>query len=332
VRVLPVSFASRYRTRQIRRERNLDMLATLRIRNLALVADLTLEFPSGLVAVTGETGTGKSVILGALHLLLGERAERTLIRAGADTCSVEAVFDVTRLGEGFRNCLTEHGLDPGEDGQLVLRRSFTAAGANRQFVNGTPTTLTILGYVGNWLVDMHGPHEHQSLLQPAQQLAILDAFGSLQPQVEVFRQLAGRRRVLQAQKTALIVDDRTYAQQIDLLRFQVQEITAAGLRPGEDADLEQDHQRAANAARLLQLAQAALGLLDGDAPVATYTAAIGRMLQGWNVSTRPPPAGIIAGSVVSAHDLRADLTRYPAASKPIPPPANSRSVSTCCTA
>ena len=289
------------------------MLATLRIRNLALVADLTLEFPPGLVAVTGETGAGKSVILGALHLLLGERAERTLIRAGADTCSVEAVFHVARLGEGFHACLAEHGLEPCEDGQLALRRSFTAAGANRQFVNGTPTTLAVLDDVGNWLVDMHGPHEHQSLLQPARQLAILDAFGGLPPQVEAWRQLAGRRRTLQAGKAALVVDDRTYAQQLDLLRFQVREIADARLRPGEDTGLEQDHQRAANAARLLQLGQAALGLLDGDEPsVANQTAAVGRLLQ--ELQRLDPAAANLeslhAQAVSALRDLQGDLARY----------------------
>lgn len=256
------------------------MLATLRIRNLALVADLTLEFPPGLVVVTGETGAGKSVILGAINLLLGERAERTLIRAGADTCSVEAVFDAAHLGEGFRACLVEQGIEPCEDGQLVLRRSFTAAGTNRQFVNGTPTTLVVLSRIGDWLVDMHGPHEHQSLLQPARQLALLDAFGGLAPRVAAFRELAARRRAIATEKAALVVDDRTYRQQLDLLRFQVHEITTAALKPGEDAVLEQDYQRAANAVRLLQLGQAGLGLLDGDDPsLSSQSAALARLLQ-----------------------------------------------------
>ena len=289
------------------------MLATLRIRNLALVADLTLEFPPGLVVVTGETGAGKSVILGALHLLLGERAERALIRAGADTCSVEAVFDAGRLGEGFRACLAEHGLEACEDGQLVLRRSFTAAGTNRQFVNGTPTTLAVLGDVGDWLVDMHGPHEHQSLLQPARQRAILDAFGGLGPQVEAFGQLAGRRRTLQAEKAALVVDERTYTQQLELLRFQVQEIATARLRPGEDAGLEQDHRRAANAVRLLQLGQAALGLLDGEeSSITNQTAAVGRMLaELQRLDPVTATLGALQAQAVGAlHELQGDLSRY----------------------
>src|SRR5471030_1468216 len=138
------------------------MLTTLRIKNLALVDDLTLELQPGCNAITGETGAGKSIIIGALNLVLGERADRTLIRSGSDSCSVEAVFDVTNLhvnqrtailprpakrGEGEKNkgqssleiFLEENGLEPCHENQLVLKRTFTNAGTNRQFVNGSPT-------------------------------------------------------------------------------------------------------------------------------------------------------------------------------------------------
>lgn len=289
------------------------MLATLRIRNLALVADLTLEFPPGLVAVTGETGAGKSVILGALNLVLGERADRTLIRAGTDTCTVEAAFDVAGLGAGFRTCLADHGIEPCEQDQLLLKRSFTTTGANRQFVNGTPATLGILGDVGNWLVDMHGPHDHQSLLQPARQLAILDAFGGLRPQVEAFGECVRQRRGLLGERSGLLVDEASYAAQLDLLRFQVQEITGANLRPGEDVELEQEHQRAANAARLLQLGQAAAGLLDGEEPsVSSQVGAVGRLLQ----ELERLDAGAAALGQVQAQaasllqELETELVRY----------------------
>ncbi len=289
------------------------MLATLRIRNLALVADLTLEFSPGLIAVTGETGAGKSVILGALHLVLGERAERTLIRAGTDACTVEAVFDTRALGAGFRACLADNGLEPCEDHQLLLKRTFTAGGANRQFVNGSPTSLAVLAQVGDWLVDMHGPHEHQSLLQPARQLAILDAFGRLGPQVQAFGERAAQRRALVAAKASLVVDERTYAQQLDLLRFQVHEISTANLRSGEDLELEQDHQRVHNAARLVQLGQAALALLDGDEPsISVQTGALGRILADLQrVDPAAAPLGSGLEHAVSAlRDLQTELSRY----------------------
>src|SRR5512133_2256168 len=116
------------------------MLTTLRIRNLALVADLTLELQPGCNVITGETGAGKSILIGALNLVLGERADRTLIRTGSDSCSVEAVFDVSKLRAPLKSFLEENGLEPCEENQLVLKRVFTSAGANRQFVNGSPTT------------------------------------------------------------------------------------------------------------------------------------------------------------------------------------------------
>src|SRR3984957_19904248 len=202
------------------------MLTTLRIKNLALVADLTLELEAGYNAITGETGAGKSIIIGALNLVLGERADRTLIRSGSDSCSVEAVFEAGKLKASLKSFLDENGLEPCEDNQLVLKRTFTNAGTNRQFINGSPTTLGVLAALGEWLVDMHGPHDHQSLLHAGKQLAILDAFGDLQERREAFAGLVRRRGALEEEKSALIIDEKTYAQQLDLLRFQVNEITA----------------------------------------------------------------------------------------------------------
>jgi DNA repair protein RecN (Recombination protein N) len=256
------------------------MLTTLRIKNLALVADLTLELQPGFNVITGETGAGKSILIGALNLVLGERADRTIIRSGCDSCSVEAVFDISRLKGPIKSFHDENGLEPCEDNQLVLKRSFTAAGSNRQFINGSPTTLNILSSLGEWLVDIHGPHEHQSLLHPARQLAILDAFGGLDAEREAFGELVQRRAELEAEKAALIVDEQTYAQQLDLLRFQVNEIGAARLNPEEDGQVEQDFRRASNAAKLLQLGQAALDLLSqNEGSMLSQAGAVGRKLQ-----------------------------------------------------
>src|SRR6185369_8370136 len=191
------------------------MLTTLRIKNLALVADLTLELESGYNVITGETGAGKSILIGALNLVLGERADRTLIRSGSDACLVEAVFEVGRLRGPLGSFLEESGLEPCEEDRLVLKRTFTATGANRQFVNGSPATLQALARIGEWLVDIHGPHDHQSLLHPARQLAILDAFGGLQKERDAFGELIHRRAALVAGKAALVVDEKTYAQQLD---------------------------------------------------------------------------------------------------------------------
>ncbi|TAL05665.1 MAG: DNA repair protein RecN [Verrucomicrobia bacterium] len=289
------------------------MLTTLRIKNLALVADLTLELQPGCNVVTGETGAGKSIIIGALNLVLGERADRTLIRSGSDACSVEAVFDVAKLRAPLKSFLEENGLEPCEDHQLVLKRTFTSAGTNRQFVNGSPTTLNVLASIGEWLVDMHGPHDHQSLLHPAKQLTILDAFGGLDKEREAFGEIVRRRAVLENEKSALIVDERTYAQQLDLLRFQVQEIEAARFQPDEDERITQEHNRASNAARLLQLSHAALDLLsENESSVLTQAGVVGRTLQ----ELQRVDAG--AGELTQVHEqavaamreLQAELSRY----------------------
>ena len=254
-------------------------MTTLRIKNLALVSDLMLELQPGCNVITGETGAGKSIILGALNLVLGERADRTLIRSGEESCSVEAVFDVKKLRAPLKNFLEENGLEPCEDSQLVLKRTFTSAGTNRQFINGSPTTLATLGSIGEWLVDMHGPHDHQSLLNAGKQLAILDAFGGLEKAREEFGGLISRRAALETEKSALIVDEKTYAQQLDLLRFQVQEISTARLQSGEDESVEAEFHRASNAAKLLQLSQASLDVLsESDNSLLTQSGAVGRLL------------------------------------------------------
>jgi DNA repair protein RecN (Recombination protein N) len=325
------------------------MLTTLRIKNLALVPDLTLELQPGCNVITGETGAGKSIIIGALNLVLGERADRSLIRTGSDSCSVEAVFDVSKLvvaqiprsrrrqsaqtspvesQRGLTSAATtpdddsrsqleaflaENGLEPCEENQLVLKRTFTAGGTNRQFVNGTATTLNVLAAIGEWLVDMHGPHDHQSLLHPARQLAILDAFGGLEKERAAFGELVQRRAALESEKSVLVVDEKTYVQQLDLLRFQVNEISGARLQPGEDQGVEEKFQRASNAAKLLQLCQAALDLLgENDASLLTQAGAVGRTLQ----ELQRVDAG--AGALVELHgqaasalrELQSELSRY----------------------
>ena len=289
------------------------MLTTLRIKNLALVADLTLELEPGYNVITGETGAGKSILIGALNLVLGERADRTLIRSGSDSCSVEAVFDVSKLKAPLDSFLDENGLEPCEDRQLVLKRTFTNAGANRQFVNGSPTTLNALATIGEWLVDIHGPHEHQSLLDTTRQLDLLDAFGKLEDERERFKSLLRKRAALESEKGALIIDEKTYAQQLDLLRFQVNEITAARLQTGEEEQVEQEHHRVSNGAKLLQLSQAALDLLsENDNSLLTRAGVIGRTLQELQRidSSAAPLVASHEQAISVLRDLQAELRHY----------------------
>jgi len=280
------------------------MLTTLRIKNLALVSDLTLELQPGCNAITGETGAGKSIILGALNLVLGERADRSLIRSGEESCLVEAVFDVRNLRALLKGFLEENGLEPCEENQLVLKRTFTNTGTNRQFINGSPTTLNTLATLGEWLVDMHGPHDHQSLLHPLKQLLILDAFGGLEKARQSFGELMRRRSLLENEKSVLIVDEKTYAQRLDLLRFQVDEISAARLQPDEDKSVEEEYNRASNAAKLLQLSQAALeALSESETSLLTQSGVIGRVL----AELQRVDAG--AANLVGLHTQFAELLR-----------------------
>ena len=303
------------------------MLTTLRIKNLALVSDLTLALQPGCNAITGETGAGKSIIIGALNLVLGGRADRSLIRAGEEICSVEAVFDVKNLrcsvrpvaetgratGATLPQFLEENGLEPCEDDQLVVKRTFTGAGTNRQFVNGSATTLATLAAIGECLVDMHGPQDHQSLLHPAKQLLILDAFGGLEKTREAFGELIRRRAGLADEKSALIVDENTYARQLDLLRFQAQEIYAARLQPGEDLAVEAEFERSRNGARLLQLSQAAIDALsESENSLLTQSGVIGRLLAELQRvdAAAAPLVALHAQSGEVLRDLQAELSRY----------------------
>ena len=289
------------------------MLTTLRIKNLALVSDLTLELQPGCNVITGETGAGKSIIIGALNLVLGERADRTLIRSGEESCSVEAVFDTKKLRAPLKNFLEENGLEPCEENQLVLKRNFSASGTNRQFINGSPTTLATLASIGEWLVDMHGPHDHQSLLHASKQLLILDAFGGLEKSREEFGELVRRRSVSENEKSALIVDEKTYVQQLDLLRFQVQEISAARLHPDEEQSVTEEFNRASNAAKLLQLSQTAIDALsENESSLLTQSGVIGRVLaelQRVDVGAENLVA-LHAQAGETLRELQTELSRY----------------------
>ena len=289
------------------------MLTTLRIKNLALVDDLTIELAPGFNAITGETGAGKSILIGALNLALGERADRTLIRSGAESCAVEAVFQTGSLGKVIATFLEANGLEPCEGGELLLKRVFTAAGANKQFINGSPATLAVLKQLGELLVDIHGPHDHQSLLHPSRQLAVLDAFGGLQEQREVLADLLRKRGELEAHKAGLIVDERTYAQQLDLLRHQVREIEGARLQPAEETELEAEFQRASNATQLLQLTQSALGCLsEGEESLLDRAGEVGRLLH--DLERIDPATSELRGfhdqALEQLRELQTGLSRY----------------------
>lgn len=243
------------------------MLAFLKIRNLALVEDVTWELAPGLIGVTGETGAGKSIIVGALNLILGERADRSLIRTGQDACTVEASFQLqdTRAVDAV---LDEAGLDKCADGELLIKRTVSASGANKQFVNCSPVTIQVLKSLGEFLVDLHGPHDHQSLNSRERQLEMLDKFAGLETQLTSYEEGWRAWRAAAAELEEMQTSERASSQQIDMLKFQIKEISSAQLKAGEEEEIEARHRIAANGARLAELCgQIASRLGDSDGSV-----------------------------------------------------------------
>ena len=254
------------------------VLNLLRIKNLALVEELEWQIAPGFIAITGETGAGKSIIIGALQLLLGERADKSLIRTGADLCTVEAIFTGKEL-QKLNAQLVEAGVEPcGDD--LILKRTLSTGGTNRQFINGSPTILSVLKNLGDELVDLHGPHDHQSLLSPDKQLGLLDSFAHAGDQLEEYRKHYRQLQSLTAEHAALNTAETAREQELDLLRHQINEITSANLAAGEEEEIETHYKLASNSKRLIELAGGvARRLSDSDDAVLSQLAETQRQLR-----------------------------------------------------
>src|SRR3954451_20087942 len=240
------------------------MLTELRIRNFALIDRLSVQLGPGLNVLTGETGAGKSIIVGALSLLLGERASSEVVRAGEERASIEGVFEVDGRDDVAR-LLDERGIEPG-DGLLVLKREVAVEGRSRAWVNGTPATASLLGELGRALVDLHGQHEHQTLLKRDEQRAILDAYAGNEALAHDVA--AAHRAVLDLRREveALETRRRTAAERADFLRFQADEIEKGALKVDEGGALEDEARRLSHSEELTTLAAGlhrALGGGDG---------------------------------------------------------------------
>jgi len=254
------------------------VLNLLRIKNLALVEELEWQIAPGFTAITGETGAGKSIIIGALQLLLGERADKSLIRTGADTCTAEAIFTGKEL-QNLNPQLIEAGVESCLD-DLIIKRTLSAAGANRQFINGSPTTLSILKSIGDALVDLHGPHDHQSLLSPEKQLDLLDSFARAEEQLEEYRKHFRQLQALTAEHAALNTAETAREQELDLLRHQITEIDSANLVAGEEDEIEKRYKLSSSSKRLIELASAAANKLsEADESVLSQLAETQRLLR-----------------------------------------------------
>jgi DNA repair protein RecN (Recombination protein N) len=292
------------------------VIESLHIKNLALVPELEIEFGSGLNVVTGETGAGKSLILGALQLLLGGRADKSLIRRGAESCEISAIFFLAAapafLQAEVKRLLEDAGIAGDEDGRLLFRRVITAS-ANRCYINGSAVPLALLKQLGDCLVDIHGPHEHQSLFHLSTQLGLLDGYAGLE------KPLAECRQAWNAWKTAELrlaaVRGETLSErELEFAKFQLQEIEKAALVPGEEAEVVARHKMVAASSRLIELAsQCGRGLGEGDECAADQ---LGRFVEPLEELASLDPAGAgefqprIEAIIESLRELAGDLDRY----------------------
>lgn len=287
------------------------VLTLLRIKNLALVEKLEWQMRPGFIAVTGETGAGKSIIIGALQLLLGERADKSLIRTGADSCTVEALFSGDDLEE-LNPQLVEAGIEPCEN-DLILKRTLSSTGTNRQFINASPTTLLILKNLGDELVDLHGPHDHQSLLSPDIQLHLLDAFARSQEHLDEYRKHYRQLQTLLAEHAALNTAETAREQELDLLRHQVNEITSANLAADEEEEIERRYKLASNSKRLIDLASAiANKLSEADDSVLSQLAETQRLIRELEKidGSMAQRSSAHAASVVELSEIARSLSAY----------------------
>ena len=282
-------------------------LASLRIRNLALVEDLLWEPGPGCLAVTGETGAGKSIILGAIKLLLGERADKSLVRTGADTCTVEGAFSLPDESP-VHSLLEESGIEPCEKGLFIIRRTITTSGTGKQFANGSPCTLATLRDVGDLLVDLHGPHDHQSLFSRDQQMILLDSFASAGEMRAAY--VAARHEWMQlvAEKNRLSDDSSALAREADLLDHQVREIDEASLQPGEEEPLIARQTAASHGRRLAEICAKILAVAgESEDSLASRLTEVARLTR--EMHRLDPVAGSLADSATSLSESVQDFSR-----------------------
>ena len=245
------------------------MLTELRVQGLAVIADARVELAPGLNVLTGETGAGKSLLVDALALLLGERAESELVRRGSSRAVVEGAFDLAGRKD-LAHALDRHGIEP-EDGRLILKREVQTGGRSRAWVNGSPVTVAVLSALGRLLVDLHGQHETQSLLREADQRVILDAFADAEAEAASVAMAFEERARLVAERGAIDSRRAEARKRADYLRHVEGEISRAAPKPGELEALEDEVRRLGHAEELGRTATALADLLDGDDRAASHS-------------------------------------------------------------
>lgn len=256
------------------------MLLELRIENFAIIDKLDLELGPGLVVFTGETGAGKSIIIDAVETLLGVRADISLIRTGVKRSSVEATFKIMpKVREQVHEILREEDLLDDEN-YVTLRREFRREGRNIARVNGRTVNLSLLRDLGELLIDLHGQSEHLSLLRVKSHLGLLDRFAEVEAPLKAYQDVHDKLKGVRRELRKLRQSEEEAARRLELLTYQVDEITAAGLEPGEEEKLRAERTRLANAENLAAKANIALAALDeGDLDSSSATDRLGIAVQ-----------------------------------------------------
>lgn len=243
------------------------MLTNISIKNVAVIDSLSVDFHKGVTALTGETGAGKSIIIDSINLILGDRANREVVRYGSEKAVVQAVFDVPAT---IRGILEENDIEP-EDGQLIITRTLTSDGKSAARINGMAVTLGVLREIADRLINIHGQHDNQALLTPAKHIGFLDAYAFSTDKLDLYKSTLREKRGVEKKLAALKMDEREKMQRIDLLDYQVNEIKKAGLTRGEEDDLKEQRDIYANAEHITSAIGEAYGnLYAGDEVQSAY--------------------------------------------------------------
>lgn len=256
------------------------MLENLHIKNAALIAECDLQFAPGLNILTGETGAGKSMILGSLQFALGGRANKEFLRRGEKQAVVEALFSVE--DPAILELLEENGIPAEEDGSLLISRSLNESGKSVCRINGCTVTAGMLRQIAAELMDIYGQHEHQSLLNPSRHIGLLDRFcgEKLTEKLTEYEKWQEKRKMIQQQLGALLGDEGQRAQRLDILRFQTEEIAAAALREGEEESLLDRKKRLAGMEKLMRLTSEGTALLyDGGHGIPAVCDLLGQAME-----------------------------------------------------
>jgi DNA repair protein RecN (Recombination protein N) len=289
-------------------ENSKTMLRELSVQNMALIEDVRVELQPGFCAWTGETGAGKTLLLAALGLLLGERGSTELIRAGAEELRVVARFELAK--SGLRQAVEEILQGPLDDDQLILMRRLSAAGRSAAYCNDLPVTLAALRQLGAALVDIHGQRESQALLQPAYQLHALDAYGDLEPRRDDYRAQAGKVRALRQRLGSLETDRQKRLRELALIRFERDELDQAGLRPGETTALAREREKLSHAQAIQEFAsRAGSRLYDEDGSLIEVLGKLQREAEHWARldATLAEVANRLSASASEVQDLAGTL-------------------------